>query len=294
MLVELFDQQTDTLRKEIRKAVHVENVITATNNVLHHIRSEVRHEQRMDELSLDRLIAQIKASVLLVLSASEVKAWKKEQGKRGAMLIGYAKQQPGIKIFQAVIMLGFIIFFWLTEPEYYQLLMGASLAVILGELFLYFVNLRHERKEVKRAKRDRYQAEEVRYDVLVDPDAYISHFRQLLIAADKLLPLLDSKNLEPTGNLVEQDKHLLELFQGMVEAADNQDRELAMLNSKRVAGLLSKYNFKLVYYDGQNSDLFDFFPNLKNEEVETVYPALVKDDKLISMGRVVTPQVTQR
>lgn len=294
MLVELFDQQTDTLRKEIRKAVHMENVITATNNVLHHIRSEIRHEQGMDELSLDRLIAQIKASVLLILSASEVKAWKKEQAKRGVTLIGNSRQQPGIKIFQAVIMLGFIIFFWLTQPEYYQLLVGVSVAVILGELFLHFVNLRHERKEIKRAKRDRYEEEDVRYDVLVDPDVYISHVRQLLIAADKLLPLLNSKNLEPSGNLIEQDKSLLELFQGMVEAADNQDRELAMLNSKRVAGLLSKYNFKLIYYDGQNNDLFDFFPNLKNEEIETVYPALVKDDKIISMGRVVTPQVTQK
>ncbi len=294
MLVELFDQQTDLLRKEIRKAVHLENVIAATNNVLHHIRSEIRREQGVDELSLDRLIAQIKASVLLILSVTEVNAWKKEPGKGAITLIGHAKYQSGIKIFQAVIMLGLIVFFWLVQPEYYQLLMGASLAVVLGELFLHFVNLRHERKEVKRAKRSRLEEEDVRYDVLVDPDAYISHLRQLLITADKLLPLLNSENLEPSGNLIEQDKHLLELFQGMVEAADNQDRELAMLNSKRVAGLLSKYNFKLVYYDGQNNDLFDFFPNLKNEEVETVYPALVKDDKIISMGRVVTPQVTHK
>ncbi len=294
MLVELFDPQTDLLRKEIRKAVHLENVITATNNVLHHIRSEIRREQGADELSLDRLIAQIKASVLLILSATEVKAWKKEPGKGAVTLIGHAKYQSGIKIFQALIMLGVIVFFWLAQPENYQLLVGASLAVVLGELFLHFVNLRHERKEVKRAKRTRREEEDVRYDVLVDPDAYISHLRQLLIAADKLLPLLNSKNLEPSGNLIEQDKHLLELFQGMVEAADNQDRELAMLNSKRVAGLLSKYNFKLVYYDGQNNDLFNFFPNLKNEEVETVYPALVKDDKIISMGRVVTPQVTHK
>lgn len=272
----------------------MENVITATTNVLHHIRSEVRREERMDELSLDRLIAQIKASVLLVLSASEVKAWKNEQGKDAIMLIGYSKYQSGIKIFQLLIMLSLIVFFWLGQPESYQLLVGASLAVVLSELFLYFVNLRYERKEIKRAKRGRHEKEEVRYDVLVDPDAYISHLRQLLIAADKLLPLLDSKNLEPAGNLIEQDKYLLELFQGMVEAADNQDRELAMLNSKRVAGLLSKYNFRLVYYDGQNSDLFEFFPNLKGEEVETVYPALVKDDKIISTGRVVTPQVTQK
>ena len=294
MLVELFDQQTDLLRKEIRKAVHLENVIAATNNVLHHIRSEIRREQGVDELSLDRLIAQIKASVLLILSVTEVKAWKKEPGKDTITLIGHAKYQSGIKIFQAVIVLGLIVFFWLAQPEYYQLLMAASLAIGLGELFLHFVNLRHERKEVKRAKRSRLEEEDVRYDVLVDPDAYISHLRQLLIMADKLLPLLTSKNLEPSGNLIEQDKHLLELFQGMVEAADNQDRELAMLNSKRVAGLLSKYNFKLVYYDGQNNDLFDFFPNLKNQEVETVYPALVKDDKIISMGRVVTPQVTHK
>ncbi len=294
MVVELFDQQTDALRKEIRKAVHMENVITATNNVLHHIRSEIRHEQRMDEPSLDRLIAQIKAAVLLILSANEVKAWKKEQGKGGIMLIGSSKYQSGIKIFQVVIMLGLVVFFWLAQPENYPLLVGASLAVILGELFLYFVNLRHERKEMKRAKRGRHEEENVRYDVLVDPDAYISHLRQLLIATDKLLPLLDSKGLEPSGNLIEQDRNLLELFQGMVEAADNQDRELAMLNSKRVAGLLSKYNFKLVYYDGQNNDLFNFFPNLKNEEIETVYPALVKDDKIISMGRVVSPQVTHK
>ena len=294
MLVELFDQQTDLLRKEIRKAVHLENVIAVTNNVLHHIRSEIRREQGVDERSLDRLIAQIKASVLLILSATEVKAWKKEQSKGAITLIGYSKYQSGIKIFQAVIVLGLIIFFWLAQPEYYQLLMGASLAVVLGELFLHFINLRHERKEAKRAKRSRLEEEDVRYDVLVDPDAYISHLRQLLIMADKLLPLLTSKNLEPSGHLIEQDKHLLELFQGMVEAADNQDRELAMLNSKRVAGLLSKYNFKLVYYDGQNNDLFDFLPNLKNEEVETVYPALVKDDKIISMGRVVTPQVTHK
>ena len=294
MLVELFDQQADLLRKEVRKAVHLENVITATNNALHHIRSEIRREEGMDELSLDRLIAQIKASVLLILSVTEVKAWKKEQGQGAITLIGYSKYQSGIKIFQAVVLLGLIAYFWLAQPENYQLLAGAGLAVVLGELFLHFVNLRHERKETKRAKRSRHEEEDVRYDVLVDPDAYISQLRQLLIAADKLLPLLNSKNLEPSGNLIEQDKSLLELFQGMVEAADNQDRELAMLNSKRVAGLLSKYNFKLVYYDGQNNDLFDFFPNLKNEEVETVYPALVKDDKLISMGRVVTPQMTHK
>lgn len=294
MLVELFDQQADILRKEIRKAVHMENVITATNNVLNNIRSEARNAQLLDELSLDRMIAQIKASALLILAASEVKAWKKEQRRSDIALIGHSRHQPAIKIFQTVIMLGFVAFFWLTKPEYYQLLVGVSLAVIIGELILYFVNLRHEHKEVKRSKRNRHEVEDVRYDVLVNPDAYISGFRQLLIASDKLIPLLDSKNLEPAGNLIEHDKHLLELFQGMVEAADSKDRELAMLNSKRVAGLLSKYNIKLVYYDGQNDDLFDFFPNLKNEEVVTVYPALVKEKKIISMGRVVTPRVTHK
>lgn len=294
MLVELFDKQTDVLRKEIRKAVNTENVITATNNVLNHIRSEIRNEQLMDELSLDRVVAQLKASALLILSASEVKAWKKEQRNTNIALIGHSRHQPAIKIFQMVVLLGLTVFFWLTKPEYYQLLVAVSLAVIAGELILYFVNLRHEHKEVKQSKRNRHEVEDVRYDVLVDPDEYISHFRQLLIASDKLIPLLDSKNLEPAGNLIEHDKHLLELFQGMVEAADNKDQELAMLNSKRVAGLLSKYNIKLVYYDGQNDDLFDFFPNLKNEEVITVYPALVKEKKIISMGRVVTPSVTHK
>ncbi len=294
MLVELFDQQADALRKDIRKAVHAENVITATHNVLNSIRSEIRSAQLIDEVSLDRLIAQVKAAALLILAASEVKAWKQEERKSSIALIGHSRYQPAIKIFQAVIMLCLVAFFWLTQPEYYELLAGAGLAVIAGELILYFANLRHEHKEVKRSKRNRYAPDEVRYEVLVDPDTYISNFRQLLIAADKLVPLLDSKNLEPAGNLIEQDKRLLELFQGMVEAADSKDRELAMLNSKRVAGLLSKYNIKLVYYDGNNDDLFDFFPNLKNEEVVTVYPALVKDKKLISTGRVVTPRVAHQ
>ncbi len=228
MLVELFDQQSDTLRKEARKAANTENVITATNNVLHTIRSHIRNEQLMDEISLDRLIAQLKASALLILSANEVKAWNKEQRKSNVSLIGHSKHQPAIKIFQVVVLLALAAFFWLTKPEYYELLIGVSLAALAGELILYFVNLRHEHKEVKRSKRNRYDANEVRYDVLVDPDEYVSGLRELLIASDKLVPLLDSKRLEPAGNLIEQDKNLLELFQGMVEAADNKDRELAI------------------------------------------------------------------
>ena len=294
MLVAFFDKQADTLRKEIRKAVNTENVITATNNTLNTMRSEIRNEQLVDELSLDRLIAQIKSSALLILAASEVKAWKKEQPKDDFALIGHARQQSTIKIFQTIVLLGLAAFFYLTKPEYYELLVGATLAVVLVEAILYFVNMRHKSKEVKRFKRSRKHEEEVKYDVLVNPDTYISHLRQLLIASDKLIPLMDSKNLEPMGNLIENDRSLLELFQGMVEAADNKDRELAMLNSKRVAGLLSKYNIKLIYYNGENDDLFDFFPNLKDDEVVTVYPALLKDKKIISMGRVVTPHVTQK
>lgn len=291
MIVELFDTTSDSLRKELKNAVNLENVISATNNTLHSIRSEIRNKQLLNESSLDLIVAQIKTSVLLILSASEVKVWRNDQPKSNINVIGKSKYHQLIKIIQAVVMLGLIALFLMFKPEYYQLVISLGAAVILSELVLYFLNLRYEHKQIKSTykKTNGQGLEDVKYEVLVDPDKYIAALREVIISTDKLLPLLDSKNLETPGNLIEKDKVLLELFQGMVEATDNKDSELALLSAKRIPGLLSKYEIKMVYYDGENDDYFDFFPNLKNEEIVTVYPALVKDNKIISLGRVLMP-----
>lgn len=293
MLVELFDATSDTLRKEVKNAVNLESVISATNTALHAIRSEIRNKQQLDELSLDLIIAQLKTSVLLILSASEVKAWKKDQRKGHINIIGRSTHYQTIKLIQAVAMLGLIVFFLVAQPEYHQVLISLGTGVVLLELILYFLNVRSEHKQIKRTykKTNEQGQEDVKYEVLVDPYKYIAALREVIISIDKLLPLLDSKHVEPSGHMIEKDKVLLELFQGMVEATDRKDSELALLSAKRIPGLLSKYEIKMVYYDGENDDYFDFFPNLESKETITVYPALVKDKKVISLGRVLTPNL---
>lgn len=292
MLIELFDSTSDTLRKEILQAVNLENVISATNNTLNSIRREIRKKEWLDEALLDRVTAHIKTSVLLILSASEVRVWKKEQPKQNASFLRKSTYHQPIKILQAVMMLGLIGLLLLLQEEYVKLLIGLSAAVILSEFILYFLNLRHEHKQIKRSykKTDRGGLEEeVKYEVLVDPDRYIAALREVMVSTDKLLPLLNHPERENPGFLIEKDKALLELFQGMVEATDHKDSELAFLSAKRIPSLLSKYEIKIVYYDGKNDDYFDFFPNLKGNEIVTVFPAFVKNNQVISPGRALRP-----
>ena len=291
MLVELFDPHADALRKELKNALNVENVISATNRVLHSIRSEVRNQQLLNEASLDLAIAQIKTSVLLILSVSEVKAWTNEQRKSNVRVLGKSRYYQPIKLLQGVLLLGLIALLLVIKPEYYQLLTLLGVAMILSELVLYLVKLRYEHKQMKNTYAKPYDqgSKEVKYEVLVDPDSYLAALREVIISTDKLVPLMDRKSRESPGNLLEGDKRLMELFQGMVEAADSKDRELALLNAKRIPALLSKYEIKTVYYDGENDEYFDAFPNLKNEETVTVYPALVKNDEILSIGRVLKP-----
>lgn len=294
MLVELFDTTSDDLRKEIQQAVNLENVISATNSSFHTIRSEIRKKELLPEPLLDRIIAHMKTAVLLIISASEVKVWKKEQRKRNVKLVGKSAYQPTIKIIQGLLLLGLIGLLLLLQEEYTKLLIGLCGAVLLLELILYFLNVRYEHKQMKRSyKETANQAlEEVKYEVLVDPDRYIAALRESIISTDKLIPLLDHQDVGNPGLLIEKDKALMELFQGMVEATDTKDSELAFLSAKRIPSLLSKYQIKLVYYDGENDDYFDFFPNLKSNETVTVYPALVKNNQVIAPGRALRPSIT--
>lgn len=294
MLVEIFDTTSDDLRKEIQHTVNLENVISATNSTFHTIRSEIRNKELLHEPLLDRIIAHMKTSVLLILSASEVKVWKKEQQKRNVELIGKSAYHQTIKILQGLLLLGLIGLLLLLQEEYTKLLISLCAAVLLLELILYFLNVRYEHKQMKRSykKIDGQGLEEVKYEVLVDPDHFIAALREVIISTDKLLPLLDHQDRGNPGLLIEKDKALMELFQGMVEATDNKDSELAFLSAKRIPSLLSKYQIKLVYYDGENDDYFDFFPNLKSNEVVTVYPALVKNDKVIAPGRALRPSIS--
>lgn len=294
MLVELFDTTSDDLRKELERAVNLENVISATNHTFHTIRSEVRKEELLSEPLLDRIIAHMKTAVLLILSASEVKVWKKEQGKRNVELIGKSAYQSTIKIIQGLLLLGLIGLLLLLQEEYTKLLISLCAAVFLLELILYFLNVRYQHKQMKRSYKKTYSQnmEEVKYEVLVDPDRYIAALREIIISTDKLIPLLDHQDKGNSELLIEKDKSLMELFQGMVEATDTKDSELAFLSAKRIPSLLSKYQIRLVYYDGENDDYFDFFPNLKSDETVTVYPALVKNDQVIAPGRALRPSIT--
>ena len=296
MLVELFDSQAKALRKELKTAVNLENVISATNRILHSVRSEARKQQLANESSLDLAIAQIKTSALLILSVTEVKAWRKDQRKNSVRVVEKSRYDRPIKILQGATLLGIITLLLLLSPEYQQLLVILSAAVILLELVLYFVNLRHEHKQIKNThtRTNGQDSRDVKYEVLVDPDRYLAALREVIIATDKLFPLMDQKSSEGPGSVVAEDKRMLELFQGMVEAADSKDYELALLNAKRIPALLSKYEIKTVYYDGENDELFEAFPNLKDQATVTVYPALVKNDEILSTGRVLKPDNSQQ
>ena len=108
-------------------------------------------------------------------------------------------------------------------------------------------------------------------------------------------PGADQRQQEPIEAVIE----LLEVIQDLLGESRRDDARLTLKRSKERPGALARYGVKAVSYEpseaaGEESAILDWFdsepsldPNAK--DWKTLKPALVKDDRVLLRGRVVTP-----
>jgi hypothetical protein len=100
----------------------------------------------------------------------------------------------------------------------------------------------------------------------------------------------------PAAASISDEQDVLELLQGLAEAAQRDHAELALARSNDVRGILQARGLSLVNYPAQGGgqDIwFEFEPSLdpNSHEFRTLRPAVVRGDTLLLKGRAVEPQV---
>lgn len=115
-------------------------------------------------------------------------------------------------------------------------------------------------------------------------------------AAAEVADALHSRQQRPALVPISESQEVLELLQGLAEAAQRDHAELALARSNDVRSILQARGLTLVDYPakgGGQDGWFEFEPSLDagSREYRTLRPALTRGETLLLKGRVVEPQV---
>jgi hypothetical protein len=113
-----------------------------------------------------------------------------------------------------------------------------------------------------------------------------------LLTADKLLIEINSLgNNEPRYSHLEDYGSVLNLLQDLLEAYATNDAPYALRKAKTVPAVLQQYQIQIQEFNGNNAHFFEFLPSLNpdDSEIKMLTPALVKQDRLLTRGRVTEP-----
>jgi len=149
------------------------------------------------------------------------------------------------------------------------------------------------------AKTERTDPNALEHHVRVDVDRLLASLSRVCDSFDRTVAEMDHLVSRPAAKPalpMTENQDVLELLQGLAEAAQRDHAELALARSNDVRSILQTHGLALVDYPargGGQDAWFEFEPSLdpKSREYRTLRPALVRGDTLLLRGRAIEPQV---
>lgn len=170
---------------------------------------------------------------------------------------------------------------------------------LLGALgYVLFAPLGSAKSATQNAA-DNLKPDQLEHHIRLDVDRLFGSLSRACDAFDRAVTELDhavQSSQQRPAVPISDAQDVLELLQGLAEAAQRDHAELALARSNDVRSILQARGMTLVDYpaNGSGQDAwFEFEPSLdpKSREYRTLRPALVRDDTLVLRGRAVEPQV---
>ena len=146
---------------------------------------------------------------------------------------------------------------------------------------------------------DKIDPDKLEHHIRLDVDRLLGSLSRACDAFDRAMNDIDASQTHqqrPALAPISEAQDVLELLQGLAEAASRDHAELALARSNDVRSILQARGMTLVDYpaNGSGQDAwFEFEPSLdpKSREYRTLRPALLRGDTLVLRGRAVEPQV---
>lgn len=268
----------------------------ATEDYLAHVPSERVHVTSL-------LLEQVSVGLEHTLAASEVVLWQPYQPdserawfridmpivRRFARLKGL---NPG-RIMAQVGLFGLLaVFLFLELGRDPLLIVALGLLIALG--YVSFAPIWSRKNNA-----DAVNPNALEHHIRIDVDRLLASLSRACDAFDRAMADLDhalQQQPAKTSAPISEAQDVLELLQGLAEAASRDHAELALARSNDVRGILQARGLTLVDYPaagGGHDDWFEFEPSLdaNSREYRTLRPALTRGDTLLLKGRAVEPQV---
>ncbi|MDZ7705120.1 MAG: hypothetical protein U5L04_11630 [Trueperaceae bacterium] len=293
-LVELFDQQRETLQQRLGAEASPERVVREVRQALDEVRARyldsepVRARRRLAPFVLDV----VKASLVALLAANRAETWRRSEGLepsrhhfglplrwrlvQGAgalvLLLWLWGRGEGVAVLLSLLLIGSEVFRWLPDSWLPVRLQVAGSPDTLAE-----------------------PPAEIR--VRLDLNPFFAAVADALVTADKVLAEADTLTERHPSDAPGLAAHpqLLELLQDLLEAKHAGDEAYALRMARAVPALLSHYEVRADVFRGDNPQHFEFLPSLdpSDTELRTLTPALIQGETLLSRGRVLEPEFAE-
>jgi hypothetical protein len=294
-LIELFDQHRAQLIKNLNEDSTPEKVVYESKRFLDWLKVNYLEsipasaiQQRLVPFIIDLL----KASLSTLVSACKTEIWHQESAK-----ISPSRYQSFnfkiliLRLGQLMAVVLLVLQMW-GNSEFLALIVllaltGSELITLLP-LHRRFWSISSNQSQAVSVSNPR------QIKIQVDISIYLPKLADALITADKVLAqLLVLNQPSQTSRGLEQYPLLLELLKDLLEANSTGDSAYALKKTKMIPALLEQHALKAEVFNGKNHQLFEFLPNLDPNEnhYKTLTPALTKDNRLISSGRVLEPKI---
>jgi hypothetical protein len=298
-LLELFDRDRERLRKRLLDDQSPDKAAQAVRDFLDSLLAAYSKESTADadqkRLSI-RVIDAMKASVSMLVAASETQVWLLEQPVHSNEETTAAAPSPNssafllraLKILLTVVLL--VLLFLDRSLIYFGLVIILIGLELIGIVFS-FLNRRVSKAAGKARVTEPAPTPQTRAIVKVKVDLLLAKLAEAVLSADKALTEIGNIRQPASGNGIESDSALLELFQDLLGAREANDGEFVMKQLKAVPYLLQRYGIEVENFSSGNQHLFDFVPSLNpnNRVYTTLKPALIKDKRSLKRGLVEEP-----
>ncbi len=296
-LITLFDQQRESLEKQLAAAPEPEAVARETRRFLDNLRFLYMEQPDCQEIQrrlLPFVLDTLKSSVNYLAASSRTELWRKQIAS--VPVSGHRRwyQRPWM-VRAGQLLLTLLLFSSLMEDPSAEGFVNVLL--LAGLISLEFFTLpQAERLRLRLPGRlgRRDPAEQWQVSVKVEIADFLRGLADSLLTADKLLSEVTALQAPPSsGDGLESYGPVLALFQDLLEARDTGDRDYALKKTKSVPAILEQYGITVQGYDGDNPQWFDFLPSLDpgQQDAQTISPALIKDGRLLNRGRVTDPDL---
>jgi len=290
MITELFAEQREALRQQLREAGTPDQAVSHARHVLDRLQLDCQARTDLTPMQarlMPYLFDVLKSAVAQLLSASETHVWEKKSTPRPRKkFLRFFSISNNVLWTIGQLLIGLLLLSSLWHHGHFL----SSLLMIALLVSLFADQVPFDWDFLPDNKRSRLQAE-----VQLDLQVFMLQFDDLLITADKLIGEAGRQaTAEPIreGDGLEAFPRLLAWCQDVLEAKDFDDSKYALKKAYELPGLLHKEGgLDIEHYSTETSDHFELLPSLDPEdtEIRTLAPALTRSGRLVSQGRATEP-----